>query len=342
MGATTTDQELGTNSSFTPQNGTSPSTTKEFPYIIILPILLVTIGLMGYFLVFAISIWSKRIKMHQHAFLLSLAVADTLFLGLVMPFIIRVMLDGEWTSGDWACKLQGYLLGLSCHASLCSIASIALNRYVSVVHIAYYRTLYSTRNIILIIACVWVYCLLLPFPSLLGWGRISFSELTDACLYDWGYSRSYTYTLLGFGYLLPTLVIIYCYLRIWITFRKSRQRVHSRSNAVQSLGVSPAKIRKEDLRLAVQLVALFLVFIVCWTPYLILAALIDPHGKGSRTAYDITSNLLLLNAIIDPAFYFFFNDTLRMDAVELFRWIFCVPKKNTIENRRPTDTSSRY
>ena len=317
----------------------------EVPIIITVVIILQLAGLVGNGLVFITTAWSKKIKlkMHQHSFLLSLAVADTLFLTCVIPFVMKVIIEGDWTLGEITCRFQGYIACVTSHASICSIAAIAFNRYVSIVHVATYRDIFSDRNITAILLSLWLYALLLPLPAQFGWGRMKFHKAMDVCLYDWTYSISFTVTVVTFGFILPLMIIIICYIGIWRAYRKSRTRIETRRNAVQrSPPVLTLKIRTEEVRLAGQLFALFMAFVVCWTPYLFLATLIDPQGQLDRSVYDVTANMMVLNCIVDPCFYFFFNGTLRSEAKLFLKKAFCcrITPKNTITLPQTSSTNA--
>ena len=78
-------------------------------------------------------------KHKQHLYLLSLAVADTLLVVLVVPFSLTNELLGYWPFGDVYCRIYLSLDILLCTASICNICCIGVDRFVSVKYPTKYK-----------------------------------------------------------------------------------------------------------------------------------------------------------------------------------------------------------
>ena len=319
--------------------------------VVVLPIAvtIMLVGILSNTLVFFTIIASKRIQLRKQGFVISLTIADLLFYIGVFPLILSSLINRGWAHGTVLCYIQGFLACSSGHASIFGITMIALSRYFSIVQVPFYRKHFTPRMCIGLICVVWACAVALPIPALAGWGRIEFQPVMDLCVYDWTYRQSYTQFVLITGYLVPLFIIIYCYIGIFVTYMKSRKRIREWQTAPmtnQNAGIYNIHINQrvstgatislasvgsgagggsrggnkslnENWRLAGQLLAVFVAYLICWAPYILLASIIDPWTELDRTYYDVVANLMALNGIINPALYFFLNKTMRKEAHRL-------------------------
>ena len=105
---------------------------------------------------------------------------------------------------------------ITCGLLLCS-------RYVLISHYQLYDRLYRSCNIILMIACVWLFSFSMMVPPLLGiWGKLGLDPDTFSCTILKKEGKSPKKFLFVFGILVPCAVITFCYACIFVRVRKSR------------------------------------------------------------------------------------------------------------------------
>ena len=295
-----------------PVESPTESETEELIIITVVTSALVLVGVAGNILVIVTIFSSRRLRKVQHVFTASLAVCDLIFLSICMPFVIAAILVQGFPIGGAACNVIGFMSVVVLHASMISIVNIAINRYINIVHFTYYSRIYTRKNGAAILACVWLYSIILAIPSQTSVGRIYFMSSADMCMYDWRFNETYTAAIMIFGFLLPIVIAFICYLWIFLRVMNSRRKIRTRA-------ASEKHFKREDLRLAINIFVVFLAFLVCWGPILLTVVFIDPHSLLPKYYYDIVCSMALLNSIINPPIYFFFNKVLRAESIALLR-----------------------
>ncbi|XP_039409199.1 psychosine receptor isoform X2 [Corvus cornix cornix] len=120
------------------------------------------------------------------------------------------------------------------------------------------------------------------------------------------------------GYLVPLIIIIFCYHRIYQVVRYNQATVDEEKK----------KVRKLILNITVS-------FIVCFTPYhvvLLIRSIKEPSMSDPHLlllmykVYRITQALTSLNCIADPILYCFVSETARTEIVNLLRYCLCLRK----------------
>nr|XP_055067941.1 C-X-C chemokine receptor type 3-2 [Misgurnus anguillicaudatus] len=189
-------------------------------------------------------------------FLLHLAISD-LLLALTLPFFAVEWMN-EWIFGWFVCKLAGALFSLNLYCGVLFLACISFDRYLAIVHAINISWRRKTCHAQLACAVIWVTCLGLAIvdvrfrdvKELHGNGKsvcqMVFSYATSQ---QWQVGLQFTSLFLGF--VLPLLVMLYCYLRIFKAL----------------CNTTPRRQKRRPLRLIISLVV---VFVVSWAPYNIL------------------------------------------------------------------------
>jgi len=94
----------------------------------ILYIVIIVLGLGGNCITALVIAVNREMHTVTNAFLLSLAVSDSLIAAVNMPLQLRVYQQNEWTMGQAACKLAAYIQGVVIVASILTLTSLAINR----------------------------------------------------------------------------------------------------------------------------------------------------------------------------------------------------------------------
>ena len=306
---------------------TENSSASERLVSLIIASTLMTLGVTFNFLAFFAILASKNITITRQGVVAGLIVSDLLWIGLGFPFIIAAVAHGGWPFNDAVCRFQGAVVTTAFQASASNIALIAFNRYFCIVHFGRYKQVFNRRNTILMMVGVWVYAFLITLPAFGGWVRFTFKSQLDTCIYDWAYSKTHTKFVIVAAFFIPLGVIIFSYVGIVVQVVKSNKAVQSHGGSGSGILRKKARRRYSELRLAAQLVVICVVFIVCWSPFLLLVGFIDPDGvlESSDAIYETLSNFLAFNFILDPIIYFFFNKAMRSEVKHLL----CCGKKST-------------
>jgi G protein-coupled receptor 50 len=286
---------------------------------------MVVIGILGTLIVIVTILKSPRIKLRQQGFIVNLAIGDLIFLSVVMPFVLASIANNyAWVLGDATCAFVGFITVCCVQASMVNICLVAFNRYFSIVHFQHYKSVFTKRNIILMLVAAWVYAVVVAVPSFFGFGEFIYIDYIDICMYNLGFSHAHRVYIVTMAFALPLVLTGYFYFHILFAVMRSKRRVRSNPGT--------GTIKLEDIRLTVQVVLIFIWLIFCVIPFLTVAFIVDPYGELDRLFYDITVNLLVLNYVMNPFVYFFSSTLLRNEV----RMLLSCNSGNVIPTRTST------
>ncbi|XP_024614502.1 C-X-C chemokine receptor type 3 [Neophocaena asiaeorientalis asiaeorientalis] len=259
--------------------------------------LLFMMGLLGNGAVAAVLLSQRAVLSSTDTFLLHLAVADALLV-LTLP-LWAVDAAVEWVFGSGLCKVAGALFNINFYAGALLLACISFDRYLSIVHATQlYRRGPPTRVAITCVA-VWGLCLLFALPDFIFLSAHHDKRLNAThCQYSFPQVGRTALRILQLvaGFLLPLLVMAYCYARI-----------------LAVLLVSRGQRRLRAMRLVVVVVV---AFALCWTPYHLvvlvdtlmdLGAVARNCGRESSVdvAKSVTSGMGYMHCCLNPLLYAF-------------------------------------
>uniref|UniRef100_A0A4W2FGD3 Coagulation factor II thrombin receptor like 2 n=1 Tax=Bos indicus x Bos taurus TaxID=30522 RepID=A0A4W2FGD3_BOBOX len=269
----------------------SPLSTKLIPAIYIL---VFAVGMPAN----AVTLWmlfrTRTIRMT--IFYTNLAIADFLFC-VTLPFRIAYHLNGNnWVFGEVMCRATTVIFYGNMYCSILLLACISINRYLAIVHPFTYRGLPKRTYALLTCGLVWttVFLYMLPFFILKQEYYLVQQDITtchdvhNTCESSSPFQLYYFISLAFFGFLIPFLVIIYCYTAIIWTLN--------------------AKDRRWLWYIKASLLT-FVIFTICFAPSNIILIIHHANYYYSNTdalyfVYLIALCLGSLNSCLDPFLYF--------------------------------------
>ncbi|RUS75133.1 hypothetical protein EGW08_017117 [Elysia chlorotica] len=126
-------------------------------------------GLVGNSLVIFAMVGDRRYRSVTASYMVSLAVADLLFVLVCAPYESVRYFIGHWSSGAALCKLSGLAEMLSALASVFNLIAVSVERYVVIVHPMKARSWCTVENTKKMLPCVWVVAFALSAPTLYIW-----------------------------------------------------------------------------------------------------------------------------------------------------------------------------
>ncbi|KAM5128511.1 C-X-C chemokine receptor type 3 [Callospermophilus lateralis] len=259
--------------------------------------LLFLLGLLGNGAVAAVLLSQRAALCSTDTFLLHLAVADALLV-LTLP-LWAVDAAVQWVFGSGLCKVAGALFNINFYAGALLLACISFDRYLSIVHATQLYRRGPRARVTLTCIVVWGLCLLFALPDFIFLSARHDKRLNAThCQYNFppvGRTALRGLQLVA-GFLLPLLVMAYCYARI-----------------LAVLLVSRGQRRLRAMRLVVVVVV---AFALCWTPYHLvvlvdtlmdLGSLARNCGRESHVdvAKSITSGMGYMHCCLNPLLYAF-------------------------------------
>ena len=273
------------------------------------------LSLVGNSLVIATFAFDKHMRSVTNVFILSLAVADLLVTLTLVPFNLGIVFSSYWIFGRFACKMVPFFMAFSVSCSSLTLCSIALDRYVAIVHPHTLKGLQNPKPAGIFLAVIWIVSAICSVPNAVFYDleKIEFKcvvpddEAKYACVWP---KSSYKEPLqlwvtLITLFIIPLLLMSFAYSRIgyqlWI-----RKPVGTRRNSSDN-----TVMKKKVIKM---LVIVMLAYVLCWSPIMILNTVVE---KGCNTTDVIIylkiyfQCLSLISCCINPVIYTFMNKRFR-------------------------------
>ncbi|KAK7137933.1 hypothetical protein R3I94_013544 [Phoxinus phoxinus] len=290
-------------------NGTLPDQHKEeiqsYRTKLVVPIICLfafSIGLPTNTLALWVLVMRTK-KFPSTILLINLTTCDLLLL-LVLPFrIVYHFLGNNWTFGEPFCRIVIALFYGNMYGSVVCLALIAVDRYVALVHPFGAKTLRSNKNSIYMSVLVWIVVAAAAVPLLASKQSYDIKDLSITTCHDAlpleeqeKYFLPYFATLFSICFLLPLLVVVFCYSAVLRTLMAEGQRY---AHAVRVT------------------VLMLMVFIVCLLPSNVLMLL--HFNNDLYVPYLITLSLSTFNSCIDPFIFYYVSKDFRKRLREALR-----------------------
>ncbi|KAI5630120.1 melatonin receptor type 1A [Silurus asotus] len=229
----------------------------------------IVVDILGNLLVIFSVYRNKKLRNAGNIFVVSLAVADLVVAVYPYPLVLMSIFNNGWNLGFLHCQISGFLMGLSVIGSIFNITGIALNRYCYICHSLKYDKLYSDKNSVCYVVLIWILTVVAIVPNFFV-GSLQYDQRVYSCTFAQSASSAYTIAVVFFHFILPILVVTYCYLRIWILVIQVRRRVKPEFRT---------KLTPHTVRNFVTMFVVFVLFAICWAPlnFIGLAVAVNPE-----------------------------------------------------------------
>lgn len=301
-------------------------------------ILFAIIGVLGNFVSILALSKCTRLRNATTAFIVNLCIADFLFCSFSMPLSALTFIQENWYYGDVLCKLFPLVRYSNGAVSLFSVIAITINRYILIVHPESYPKVYTKRNMAIMIVTIWITSFLLLLPPLLGvWGTLGLDPDVGTCTILTLNEKSPKMFLYIFAFGLPSVIFIFCYVRIFFVVRKTSRKSQRIEDKVASRGISfigrKGLVSKHyrhsemtatceehrdrtELRVLRVMLVIFILFLVCYFP----VSFVKIFHKEHKLHYMNVLGYLgvYFSNIINPVIYIVMSKEYRVAYKELF------------------------
>ncbi|XP_071497058.1 alpha-1A adrenergic receptor-like [Diadema antillarum] len=282
-------------------------------------IIVFLIGFVGNGLTMLAVLFSRKLRTITNVFVVNLAVADLLTCCTLPWNAVALLSFSGWPLPDWVCAAAALVLYTCGGCSLYSLATIALNRFIIITRpIHTYRTIYSRRNVIIMVMIAWVIPLSVSLiPPLCGLGELGYAIKYKTCSHKTSHPLSDFYSLLQaiVLYPVPLVIIVVCYIKIFLHTRRHMKTMmasessdtsqskrssspkHSNLNTTGQTSVKKS-LSKRQVEITKNLFYVVCAFGLCASPYCV-SLMIPP----SDPVIPWTAAILLFNSCINPFIY---------------------------------------
>ncbi|KAM6979702.1 somatostatin receptor type 5-like [Aplochiton taeniatus] len=310
-------------------NSSGPGTVEQV-LVPVLDTMILVLGLGGHSLVLVILCGRRRRGARQgpqppmgtmrgtDVLLLALSVADVLLL-VTVPFHTAAIATQRWPFGDFLCRLVSFLGAACSSTSAFTLATLAVSRYLTVVHPPQAFRLLTPRRVAVAAALLWVPACALAAPQL-AFRSVSSPPVAVApdglaCFSFLSHQGQLAYGLCHFllAFLLPLATIAVAYGAIYLFLCRSRRE-----------GRAP-QVERYQRKVTQTSALLVLAFALCWLPsYGLTLVLLARGGSGATGSsprygpFSLFSRLMATSSTVaNPILYVLVSQKFRQDLLRL-------------------------
>ncbi|XP_030766864.1 opsin, ultraviolet-sensitive-like isoform X2 [Sitophilus oryzae] len=303
----------------------------SFIILAVLYIIVMVLGLFGNYLVVFLFMRNKSLRTPANTLLVNLAVSDGLMMSKMPIFIYNSFNRGP-ALGDLACRLYGFIGGLSGTASIVTLAAISFDRYFVIAYPLSRK--YADIRIKTSVIGSWIYATVFSSIQLfdIGLGKYQYEGYLVSCSFDYLTDNSaikiFIIVFCVAAWVLPFHLITFSYIKILqVVVQKS---FGSPTKKESFRHVREETRRKQEIKLALTILAMIFLWVFSWTPYSVISLLGISGNKQLITPISSMIPALFCKtaSAIDPYVYAISHPKFREQILKLFS------KKDTMKKRQ--------
>ncbi|XP_076112709.1 prostaglandin E2 receptor EP2 subtype-like isoform X2 [Mytilus galloprovincialis] len=288
------------------------------PRVPVVSVVSFVLGVIGNIL--AICVIFRSRKRHRlsvfHRLVVTLAFTDLFGIITTSPVVFAVF-SGKVSlkTSESLCNYMAFMMIFAGLATVLIVGAMALDRYFAVLLPFKYKSVKKVFIVNLVISGIWLFSLLLSALPLIGVGENVVHYPWSWCFYNFFGDRvedkiyGYLYSILGLGIICLTAIMNLLVI-VGIISGRSVSRRGSISN-------KKSRSRK-DISMSVFLVAIVLVFAVCWAPFMIRLIINQSRTVKRNNKADLNALILASwNQVLDPWVYLLFRHEMLKRFVHL-------------------------
>ncbi|XP_051958218.1 pyroglutamylated RF-amide peptide receptor-like [Xyrauchen texanus] len=309
---------------YIPELPTGAKSTFVVMYVIIF-----VLALVGNSLVVYIVVRKRAIRTATNIFICSLAVSDLLITFFCIPFTLLQNISSEWLGGVLVCKTVPFVQTTAIVTGILTMTCIAIERYQGIVYPLKLKRQYTPKGAYKMLGLVWIAAVMVGSPMLFVQQlEVKYDFLYDhhhvCCQERWHslvHRQVYATFIMVALFLLPLVAMLLLYSRIgielWIHKRVGDSSVLSTMNHREI-----NKISRRKKRAVKMMIAIVLLFTVCWAPFHVVHMLFE-YNDLEKNYNEVTVNMIIAvvqaigfsNSFNNPIVYAFMNENFKKSCV---------------------------
>ena len=260
-------------------------------------------------------------------YIITLAVSDFLMSLLGIPFSVASFMAGKWPLNNFVCQLQGFWILLMCAVSLQTLAVTAVNRYFRIVRSrTLYQKLFNMKTTKVTIVILWIVAFFAPLPYVAAGHEFFFHAGKVFCAHDAEslYEGYGAYLVLVYV-LIPLIIIVTCYTRVFIAVRKHNHVTFQQPQVYPAPREQPSRmsgtlrLSVDEVNITKMLLVVVIGFLTCWTPVVVIDMIdfINADWKLKRQVYVSYTCFGFASTSLNPVIYGIMNRSFRAEYLRI-------------------------
>ncbi|XP_061438928.1 LOW QUALITY PROTEIN: visual pigment-like receptor peropsin [Rhineura floridana] len=257
----------------------------------------------------------KELRTATNAVIINLALTDIGVSGIGYPMSAASDLHGSWKFGYIGCQIYAALNIFFGMASIGLLTVVAIDRYLTICkpHIGSRLT---AHNYAILILVAWINAVFWASMPIVGWASYGPDPTGATCTVNWRRNDasfvSYTMSVVTVNFIIPLLVMFYCYYNVSQTMKR-----YSRSRCFESINIDWS----DQVDVTKMSVVMILMFLLAWSPYSIVclwSSFGDPR-KISPAMAIIAPLFAKSSTFYNPCIYVIANKKFRRAILAMVR-----------------------
>ena len=259
----------------------------------------------------------KKLRRPSNGYLLSLALTDIcISIGLIPMEMTYVWSYPHWPLGSRGTNVLNSVWLFSVASSFVTLLVITVDRYRAVMSLVRYKEIVSWQRTFVIIGLVWLYVVAVVILM-----SVFAFDPTSGKTYEWNVKYKFYYAFLAVHIVLPLLIIIAMYYKIYKKAVENRQQLLSRGQVHPGTTAGPDTVRETrlEVKMAKTVGFVFIFLVIVWIPVLILEIF---YATGSQSCIVEQLGVVSLwltcsNGVINPVVYSLRNKDFHRAMLQL-------------------------
>lgn len=274
-------------------------------------IILIILAFVGNVMICFAVLKVARLRTVPNMFITNLAVSDILMAVVCMSISLHVLISSQWPFSSVVCDLQGFFIFSFGIVSQVNMSVIAVNRYFAVCRPFDCKVIFTKRNVLLLIALLWILPSIASVPPLAGCGYYAFNGGKAFCIYPFNVNIIYTTIVQLLFIAFPMGLIAFSYTKCFLAIRSSSRQVAQMEENPHPANQESRKAR--EIRSTWTMMFATLGFSLCWLPVSVIDFIDTFTGGGNlpRQLFMLNAFLIYTSCTINPFIYWLTNRDFR-------------------------------
>lgn len=264
---------------------------------------------------------------YRYVFLL--AITDLIGIMLTSPITLYTYVnDRKWIGGQQLCDYFGFQMAFSGLATVLIAGAMSLDRLMAVYFPYFYSKEIKNKpcRINYVLCLIWIISSIIGLFPVLGFGQNKiqfpgtwcFFEINSGITVDKIYSILYASAIM-----LVILTMGVCNTLVIIFLKNESLECSYLNGRKTSISSTKSSRKRNDRYIIIFLVAIFVVFASCWTPFMVYIFVTESGIQWNGSIKLIMIRIVSLNQIVDPWVYILLR---KENLIKLQK--FCIKTKN--------------
>ncbi|KAM3614700.1 uncharacterized protein V6R79_018163 [Siganus canaliculatus] len=277
--------------------------------------LIFTLGVLGNSMVITVLARSKPGKPRSttNIFILNLSIADLSYLLFCIPFQSTIYMLPTWVLGAFICKFIHYFFTVSMLVSIFTLSAMSVDRYIAIVHSRKSSSIRVAKHALIGVVVIWILSLVMAAPIMYYQNIFHTGENYTFCWEVWpdqNHRKVYVVCTFVFGYVLPLLLITFCYAKVLNHLHKKLRNMSKKSEASKK-------------KTAQTVLVVVVVFCLSWLPHHVIHLWVEfgtfPLNQASFVLRVAAHCLAYSNSSVNPVIYAFLSENFRKAYKQVFK-----------------------